>query len=313
MQWLLHNPIADMRGPSFLAFYLAVLAVACLVVRIRSRLLDPTLGREPPIVPGKLDAHEIAFLRGDTPRLLAVSVFDLERRGFLKTHLPATTGGQLRIGRADELPDCRSLPEFERELLEELKTPVEVPKLRTDRRLLRLAEAHGESLREPLEEDLLLMPAGCRAAAREFTLPAASCFALLGGYKLFLALDHGRHNVGLLVALGFFGVNAILMLGRPSRLTRMGKDYLARLKTTFDDWPAVATRPEAVKSPAAVMAVAVLGIPALVGTELENTWKPLMPRPETTGCGCAACGGAGGCSGGGGCGGGCGGCGGCGG
>src|SRR4051812_6594217 len=85
MDWLLHNPIADLYGPSFLLLYggvIALIVVDALWVRGRS---DPTTDLDPPDVPTKPDPHAIAYLRGGANELTGLVIFDLLRRGYLQT------------------------------------------------------------------------------------------------------------------------------------------------------------------------------------------------------------------------------------
>ena len=64
MHWLTHNAIADMPGPRYLLLYGSLVLITIVFVRIRVRRLDPSLELDPPTVPGKLGAHQIAHLRG---------------------------------------------------------------------------------------------------------------------------------------------------------------------------------------------------------------------------------------------------------
>src|SRR4051812_25311996 len=72
MHWLTHNAIADMPGPKFLMVYGIFVLITTVIVKIKIRRLDPSLELEPPTVPGKLSAHQIAHLRGGAARVLAV-------------------------------------------------------------------------------------------------------------------------------------------------------------------------------------------------------------------------------------------------
>lgn len=317
MHWLTHNAIADMPGPRYLLVYGILVLLTIVLVRIRIRRLDPSLELDPPTAPGKLklSAHQIAYLRGGAPRVLAVVLYDLCRRGYLQI-LQAAERGPM-IGRPDGVGQLGLLSDFERTVFGEIKIPRPVVDLGKDERLAALTEQHCAELEEPLKDNLLMMPPECQREALGVGWAAAVCLLVLASYKIMVALAKGRQNVGFLFVLGITGAVAVLVAARLPRLTGQGKAYLDRLCLAFEDWPArIAGSPEAVTDPAAVMAIALIGLPALAGTTMQAAWQPLMPKAEVSGCGVGGCGGSsgagcggGGC-GGGGCGGGCGGCGG---
>ena len=109
MHWLTHNAIADMPGPRYLLVYGILVLITIVIVRIKIRRLDPSLELDPPTVPGKLSAHQIAHLRGGAPRVLAVVLYDLCRRGYLQV-LQAGEGGPM-IGRSEGV--CPARPTFQ--------------------------------------------------------------------------------------------------------------------------------------------------------------------------------------------------------
>jgi uncharacterized protein (TIGR04222 family) len=88
MDWLLHIPIADMYGPSFLLLYGGVIIALVVEAVWSKRRNDPTGDLEPPPVPSKPNPHEIAFLRGGAAELTRLVVFDLMRRGYLRLQSP---------------------------------------------------------------------------------------------------------------------------------------------------------------------------------------------------------------------------------
>ncbi len=314
MHWLTQNAIADMPGPRFLLVYAVFVLFTVVAVRIRTRRLDSPIEPDFPAAPGKwkLSNYQIAYLRGGAPRLLAVVLFDLCRRGYLQM-LPAAERGPM-IARPEGTGELGLLDEFERAIFEEVKSPRSILELRRDKQIASLTQAYCAKLEEPLKDDLLLMPPEYQREAFRLGWSAAACLLLLAGYKILLALAKGRQNVGFLIVLGIAGTIAVLVAARIPRLTRQGREYLDRLRLAFDDWPGrVASAPDAVADPSAVMAIALLGLPALAGTTMQAAWRPLMRQTDAAGCGCggaggcgAAVGGAGGgCgSGGGGCGGG---------
>ena len=305
VHWLTHNAIADMPGPSYLLVYGILVLITIVIVRIRTRRLDPSLELDPPTVPGRLSAHQIAHLRGGAPRVLAVVLYDLCRRGYLQI-LRAGERGPM-VGRSEGVGQLGLLSDFERAVFGEIKIPRPVVELRKDGRLAVLTEQYCAKLEEPLEDDLLLMPRQCQTEALGVGWAAAVCLLILAIYKVLVALAKGRQNVGFLIVLGIAGAIAVMVAARLPRLTRQGKAYLDRLCLAFENWPArIASSPDAAADPAAVMAIALLGLPALAGTTLQAAWQELMPKAESQRmrmwwrrgcggrCGCGGCGGCGG-------------------
>ena len=60
MDWLMHNAIADMRGPEFLRFYAVVIVFTLALAAWLLRLRDPTRMMSVPSIPTELDPYEIA-------------------------------------------------------------------------------------------------------------------------------------------------------------------------------------------------------------------------------------------------------------
>ena len=159
-------------------------------------------------------------------------------------------------------------------MFDEIKFPRPLAEVRKDRQLAALTSQYAEELEEPLKDDLLFMPEECGREASGVGWAAAACLLVLAGYKILVALAKGRQNVGFLVALGIAGMIAVLIAARLPRLSRQGKAYLDRLGLAFEDWPArIVGSPDAVAEPAAVMAIALLGLPALAGTPLQANWS----------------------------------------
>ncbi len=84
MSWLLHNVIADMYGPYFLAFYAVVIGVVIVGCYRSVRSVDRTGDFEPPPLPAKIDPYEIAYLRGGENEVTRVALASLIQRGLLK-------------------------------------------------------------------------------------------------------------------------------------------------------------------------------------------------------------------------------------
>src|SRR5262249_9056786 len=84
MSWLLHNVVADLYGPYFLAFY-AMAIVGVIVACFKSvRSVDQTRDLDPPEIPSKLNPYEVAYLRGGENEVTRVAIASLIRRGVLR-------------------------------------------------------------------------------------------------------------------------------------------------------------------------------------------------------------------------------------
>src|SRR5689334_16356723 len=84
MPWWLHNPIADLPGPAFLALYGAAIAAAIAGVVAAIRRADPTSAFDPPEVPAHPDPYEVAYLRGGANEVIRTAVFSLVQQGSLE-------------------------------------------------------------------------------------------------------------------------------------------------------------------------------------------------------------------------------------
>lgn len=84
MDHLLHNPIADMPGPEFLALYGVVIVGTLVLCKTKSRQADSSRTLSPPLIPDKLDPYEIAFLRGGENEVLRLAILSLIQRGYLR-------------------------------------------------------------------------------------------------------------------------------------------------------------------------------------------------------------------------------------
>jgi uncharacterized protein (TIGR04222 family) len=334
MNWLLHNVIADMYGPYFLCFYAAAI-VALVVASYRSMSsLDHTKDLELPPIWGKLDAYEIAYLRGGENEVTRVAIASLIQRGLLRIvetkHLVSKTK-EIDKGRE---PAAGELAPIEVSIMKWPEFPASAQKIFQPRGIPAvLREACDPYQAELLEKNLLTPPEVKQTGERLFLIGLALIIGL-GGYKLAVALANGHHNVLFLVVLGTLGIIplAVICLAHP-RATELGRNYLEQLKLAYQG---LNTQVSPIGGQSSALAlvnepgfqgtfqdpsvcadcllmVGIFGMASLAGTPMSDV-TALFKRGTASGGGCGAgCGaGAGGCGGGGGgCGGG--GCGGCGG
>ena len=311
MNWLIHNPIADLSGPAFLALYVLVIALAAWAARRAIRSNDATTLLDPPEIPLAPDPYEVAYLRGGPSELTRLILFDLMRRGFLKPRalagkrnakaLPST------IERDPDHPDPAQLSALERTAFEAFTKPRDVAELFRPRTLAYRIRRGTEPLERRLQEEQLLSPPSRYGVMVRARLLAAAQILSLGGYKVAVAFATGRrHDVDPLPMISFFGVGAVCSVSQMPRLTRLGRAHLDRLRTAFRGLktpkPATAS---AAPDPILLLTPALFGVAALAGTPYAYV-SPMFPgsKAQIPGGSCGECGGGCGVNS---CGGGCGG------
>jgi uncharacterized protein (TIGR04222 family) len=318
MDWLLDSPVAQLHRFDFLAFYLLVIVFTAVAGYWLTRRQDHTGELDAPNVPVNPDPYEIAYLRGGVNEVARAAVFNLTQLSYLwleKTD-QETRFHCLRKG------DAVTLPVIERKTYEwcaggrkadEIFKPGELTA-----QLLPLCANYDAKLQR---ENLLNPPALHEAAARVRRLGTLGV-AGLGVYKLFVAIAQGRSNVIFLILLGIFGSLLVWGVSRPSRLSKRGRHYLAKLQLAFERLkhftPQALPEAYAASATPAMLAMGIFGVSALSGTAYSDFHDTFQKSANTSGgCGgvssCSSCGGCGSSScggggcGGGGCGGGCGG------
>lgn len=321
MDWLMHNPVADMYGPYFLIVYGSVIVVILATCRWWVRQSDPTRQLGPPDLPKDVDPYEVAYLRGGKNEVTRLAVFDLMQQGYLEIVDAKTLGiaTQKRISQKEGHPDvgcltpigkvvCKwfSAPRLPGEVFQRSGLPDEVNLLCQDyeKRIVQ------QSFRRPDE---------VVRAAWQVGLAAAAIIAGLGAYKLAVALAKGKHNVGFLILIGIAGLVLTAIFCKPSGLSYRGRMYLKRLKETFAGLKTQAAPASAGPAPMLLLGVGIFGLTMLSRTSYADCYSMFSTGSGSSdysgGCGgagggCGGGGGGGGGCGGGGGGGGCGGCGG---
>jgi len=331
MDWFTHNFIADMYGPQFLVFYGIVIIVTLAACWWATRNYDPTSSLPPPQIPAEPDPYEMACLRGGENEVARLVIFSLIQRGYLQIgaqHVrDETRGGQAGklvqpIERAQNHPDPRHLSPIERMVFDWLATPRAAGEIFQSELPSRI-KVHCASLEQRLITQKLLMPPEWKQTAQLIVIAGALVIIGLGGYKLFIALGKGRHNVGFLIIMGLIASFILFKTCRPSHLSRRGQLYLERLQQAFEKLKSqVAKAADPTADPMLLMLVSLFGVSVLAGTAYSSYQQTFQRATAASGAwgsgsscgsGCgssSSCGSSCGSCGGGGCGGGCGGCGG---
>ena len=326
MDWLLHNPIADMPGPYFLMLQFAVIVVLVSEAYWTKFRSDPTREVEPPPVPNKPDPYAIAYLRGGTEELARMVVFSLIQRGALRLQPPKKRPISISLSqKIEQAPDAAfrlSKNPIERTAFDFFRIPRAVGELFNPGGLVARIKPECAGIAEALRDEELLSASEQVAAAWRVGLAGALVIVALSGYKLFVAVQKGRSNFAFLIMLTVLGLVALVAACHVPRLTQRGKRYLEQLQEAFaglkfrtaeEDERAAMTGAD----PMFLLVPAVFGIVALRGTEygyMADLFKKSTSGGGGGGCGTCGGGSGGGCGGGGCGGGGCGGggCGGCG-
>jgi len=323
MNWLLHNPIADMPGPDFIRIYAAlsvgVVAFAglTLVTRFWTRA---TAGRTVTAIPTELDPYEIAWLRDGEAEVIRLATIRLIHRNYLQF-----INGQ--IERATPGPDPRHLAPVESAVFRFIGQPKHPSEICTDPHLLADIGRHCQSITDRCKEEQWIISTRQRAFWRRCLAGLLALLFLLALYKLFVAAAKGRTNVGFLVALLAVNVVLFAFIRRAAgfvRLSQRGLKYLSKVKSALHQLQSRASTitPNSSDNTVALLAGA-FGLGALQDSIYAPFATALRPPKSrlagfdgssggwSSGCGSgcsssssSSCGGGGGCGGGG-----CGGCG----
>jgi len=279
------NPF-DLRGPEFLAFYFIVAGVVYFIYRYALRQAE---SGEPTALPLN-DPYQIAYLRGGTREAARVAVLSLVDRGRLDIE------GERIAARGS----TAGLAPIEAAIVDCCAAPATAPVLLGDRRVAMACDAY----RAPLEE-LGLVPDRLMRDQRWLWFAIAAAVLLgIGLVKLYVALEHGRTNVGFLVLLMAFALWLLITAARRQR-TALGDAVLSDLQRLFHGLRGQAARAtEGGATSDAMLLAAVFGLSALPSLAFGEI-KRVFAKADQGGSSCGSSS-SGGCGGGGG---GCGGCG----
>ncbi len=235
---LLHNPVADMRGPDFLVLYIVVVIVTIVVCRVLSRASGSAVFDAGPEVPPDPDPYEVGYLRGGHNEVTRLAILSLMQAGYLREGTAApqrhSRTAETPIEQAPGRPDLRALAPLEREVFDAFAIPRTAGEIFQKSVIpARIKGLTGE-IQQKLVDEGLLASAAERLRAFGVTVLGASVILGLGGYKLAVALAKGKHNVGFLIAIGIIGLIVLAVTCGRQRITKRGVEYLVRLRLAFD-------------------------------------------------------------------------------
>jgi len=208
------NPF-DLPGTLFLPLYLLFgIGVTLVVVAIRNSM-EPAEGPRLNLS----DPYPIAYLRGGSGEVLRLATVSLVGGNFLKVEDDKITlpGGTEKKG---------THPKIEAEVLQFFSFYDDPKQLFERQAALAVAETYKQRL-----TDLGLLPDDALRQRRMMLFGAA--VAVLWGtalFKIVLALERGRHNIGFLIVLALIFTPVLYKLCTPKR-TQLGKKVLKDLKT----------------------------------------------------------------------------------
>jgi uncharacterized protein (TIGR04222 family) len=291
MDWLTHNPLAEMYGPVFLAFYAAVVALTVAAVWLGRRALDWTGSMTTPAVPTEPDPFEVAYLRGGENEVARSVIFTLVQKGVLEVR---QEGDDFLVAPATATAERRNLSPIERRTLDWFAAPQKVSRIFREDGLAPQLKPFCAAYEQRLRRENFLPTAEMLGGARLLRWAGASVLAGLAAYKILVALSQGRFNVLFLVALAAVGLFLVFRVSKQPRLTGRGRAYLERLQLAFErlkNRPAVAGGPSllatqplapvsnvagatggpalAAYDPTLPLLVGVFGVTALAGTQYD--------------------------------------------
>ena len=328
MEILIDNPLAKMYGPYFLIFFGFVIFFAVVILALVKSRFDRSDRLAVPSIPPNLDPFEIAYLRGGINEVVRSVVFSLTQKGFLEID---NTGPKPEIKRAQNSPNTDNLAPIEQNALNWIGSSREPSEMFKSYGLASSLEQYGNTYRARLEQQQLLVGGKDRAIFSPVKWSVYLLILSLGGYKLLAALANGKFNVVLLVIFIIAGLVIARAAAKLPRLTKLGKAYLDRLQTAFDNLkytsqaayipskePKIVPQATFAGVDPLLLSVGVFGSGILVGTVFDS-YNQAFQRGQhfqsangtscSSGCG-SSCSSGSSCSGGSSCGGGCGGCGG---
>jgi uncharacterized protein (TIGR04222 family) len=319
MDWLLHNPIADLHGPEFLLFYGSALFLTLFVVRIQHHVQDETIDLKTPPIPADIDPYEVAYFRNGEAGVVKLALLSLLLRGYVRHKLQ---NGRDLIQRHEEHPNPAHLSAIESQVFVWVVTSLE------PRELLYRAKPNFYKIRAQyapgLERKFLIRTEERFEKDAFWRISWSWLVFLIGPYKLLIALGRGRPNVGFLIGMIIVGLILFIVFNRPTRRTTLGEQTWQEIEAAFSSLRTRIVSLVAEQNSAVIMAVAVFGPAVLANTAYsyfarifdQNRGFASASGSDTSSCasGCSSSGGSSGgssCGGGGSsCGSGCGGCGG---
>lgn len=285
IDWLIHNPVADMYWPNFLLLYGS--AIALILLACWGTLRPSGVGvLSPPAVPAEPDPYEIAYLRGGEHEVTATVVFGLIQRGYLRVsgeankwyvllHLsghflrrwhkaPKACAGR-RVEQTPGHPDPRHLSSLERSAFDWFSAPETATWQWASDELPSGIMEHCTHYEERLRKQGLFSSVHLPDKARKIGLLGGIVISTPGSYKLLVELFKGHDEAALLFVVMMGSLLLLSMLCSVSHLSRRGRAYLDQLTVAFGP-----LKKEVVADPTRLLLVGLFGVGVLAGGLYSN-------------------------------------------
>lgn len=275
MDFLFHNPIADMPGWLFICLAIVYCILIISGCKLWLDFLDPTRDRligtlDPHIKLEDADPYEVAYLRGGEKEVAITALFNLLQKGYL-----VEDGG--KVGQSVEVERIDDLMPLEASVYEQFSTPRHIKSVISAPGMLKylapFCDAYSSNL---IDKDLLRAP-----VMQQLAKSGISFFfwamELPLGYKLLIALSKGKFNVLFLVVLLVIAPILFTSFCYVNRTTALGEKYLDKLKRTHIRRPQGGIGGNESGHGEAAMLVALYGTTALAGTSYAFVDTMLHP------------------------------------
>lgn len=277
------NPF-DLPGPQFLAFYLLLLIGSASVVYLYWRSLEDRNNFRRPMT----DPYQIAYLRGGAKEAVKIAAASLAHRKWLKVNDETLT--------SEPGQSVLATNQLEKEILEECLSGGTFQRIGDGSSAAIATKLFHKKL---VNENLILSESQHQKA---LFIKTVIIFVLIAVavFKIYVALQRGRHNLLFLILLSIGGVIAHLKYSL--WYTPNGKTALKDLKVLFgrlrDQTSRLARESE---NHQFSFLIAVFGVAALSSTEylFLSAFRPKQGSNSgcSSSCGSSGCGGGGGCGG----------------
>lgn len=222
-----------MYGPYFLAFYAGIIGAAILLIWQQHKKRFNT-GDEPHLkIPADPDPYEIAYARNGRWEVGKLAVFDLLKKGYLKSTVNDNkTKVLVRKSSADLTRD--GLHPAELIVYDHFgKTASKLYEVMDNKIVLKRIEDSCAMYRDRLEENRIITTEEDRKRWRKFKWMITGVVVLVGVYKFLAAANNGHSNVGFLVLMMFAAAFVLPNIFKAPRLTGYGSAWIDRMKTAF--------------------------------------------------------------------------------
>ncbi len=232
MEILFDNPLATMSGPYFLVLFGFVIFFTIIILALVKSQFDKTNKLGVPSIPSEIDPYEIAFLRGGTNEVARSVIFSLLQKGFIEID---NSGPTTVVKKTQNQPNTRGLNQIEMMTFGWLGVSREPKEFFGKSGLVEQLEVYGRTYQGRLEQQQLLIDEQMQNGFSRTKWTAFLIIFGLGAYKTTAAIMHSRYDIILLIIFTVVGLLIAKAVSKLPRLTKLGKTYLERLQTAFDN------------------------------------------------------------------------------